>query len=119
MKLNLHKKLNLCFDIDGVICVTKNSNYRKSKPIKKNIKIINRLYKNNFHITLFTARYMGRFKENISKVIKKKRVVEKQLKLWGVSYNRLLLGKPSYDLLIDDKALGYRKDWYKLFLKFL
>ena len=45
--------------------------------------------------------------------------MEKQLKLWGVSYNRLLLGKPSYDLLIDDKALGYRKDWYKLFLKFL
>ena len=83
MKLNLHKKLNLCFDIDGVICVTKNSNYRKSKPIKKNIKIINRLYKNNFHITLFTARYMGRFKENISKVIKKKKNCGKTIKIMG------------------------------------
>jgi hypothetical protein len=119
MRLNLQKKSNLCFDIDGVICITKNRNYKNSKPIKKNIKTINSLYKNNFHITLFTARYMGRYNENISRVIKKKKIVEKQLKLWGVNYNRLLLGKPSYDLLVDDKALGYKKDWYKLFLKFI
>ena len=34
------KKLIICFDIDNVICRTKNSNYKKSTPIKKK-------YKNN------------------------------------------------------------------------
>lgn len=30
------KKINkICFDIDGVTCVTKNNNYRSSKPKKK------------------------------------------------------------------------------------
>ena len=32
----------ICFDIDGVICkVRKDNNYVKSKPIKKNIELIN------------------------------------------------------------------------------
>ena len=34
------KKKTICFDIDGVICVTKKSNYKKSTPIKKNIKTL-------------------------------------------------------------------------------
>ena len=69
MKKN-YKKI-LCFDIDGVICKTKKSNYKNSIPIKKNINIINKLYDKNFYIKIFTARYMGRFKQNKSKVNKK------------------------------------------------
>ena len=34
----------LCFDLDGVICTTNNSEYKKSKPKKKIIKLINKLY---------------------------------------------------------------------------
>ena len=36
----------ICFDIDGVICNTDRNKYTSSKPIKKNIKVINELYKN-------------------------------------------------------------------------
>ena len=28
---------------------------------------------------------------------------------WNVKYHKLILGKPTYDLIIDDKALGYDK----------
>ena len=31
----------------------------------------------------------------------------------GVKYNELLLGKPEYDVIIDDKSYNYSKDWYK------
>ena len=40
----LNKKV-ICFDIDGVICITHKSNYKNSKPNVKVIKIINKLYK--------------------------------------------------------------------------
>ena len=55
-----------CFDIDGVICRTAKSNYKSSKPNYKVIKIINKLYDQGHYIIIFTARYMGRNKENIS-----------------------------------------------------
>ena len=34
-----------------------------------------------------------------------------QLKKWKVNYHKLIMGKPSYDLIIDDKALGFKKNW--------
>ena len=30
-----------------------------------------------------------------------------QLQSWNLKFNKLILGKPSYDLLIDDKAINY------------
>jgi hypothetical protein len=35
----------------------------------------------------------------------------KQLKSWRLNYHKLILGKPSYDILIDDKSLFYKKNW--------
>ena len=34
-------KAIICFDLDGVICLTKKNYYHLSRPIKKNIKKIN------------------------------------------------------------------------------
>ena len=62
---------NICFDIDGIICtVNKSNNYKKSKPRKK-YKFINNLYNSGYTITLHTARYMGRYKNN-RKIAEKK-----------------------------------------------
>ena len=35
-----------------------------------------------------------------------------QVNSWGVKYHELLLGKPRYDIFIDDRAIN-NKDWYK------
>ena len=35
----------------------------------------------------------------------------KQLKSWGVLFHELLMGKPSYDILIDDKSFNYDESW--------
>ena len=29
----------------------------------------------------------------------------------GIKYNKLLMGKPSYDLIIDDKSIFFNKNW--------
>ena len=109
----------ICFDIDNVICKTDNTkNYSKSVPIKKNIKVINEAYNNGFNIILYTARYMGRYNGNVSKVKKHiKPFTLKQLKKWGVKYHKIYFGKPSFDLFIDDKSLFFKKNWSKLLKK--
>ena len=62
----MNKKKVFCFDIDGIICKTIDSNYIKAKPNFKTIKLINELYKKN-KIIIFTSRYMGRNKDNVTK----------------------------------------------------
>ena len=112
------KKLAICFDIDNVICKTLNGNYKKSVPIRKNIRTINLLKRSGHYIKLFTARYMGRNKER--KVFARKqayKITVAQLKKWKVDYNEIIFGKPSYDLFIDDKSLFYKKNWSKILEK--
>ena len=109
----------ICFDIDNVICKTDTKrNYLKSKPIKKNIKVINKLYEKGFKIVLYTARYMGRCNGNLAEVKKKiKPLTLKQLKGWKVKYHEIYFGKPSFDLFIDDKSLFFDKNWSKSIIK--
>ena len=111
----MKKKLikTICFDIDGVICkIVRNNNYKNAKSLKKNIDIINKLYEKGFNIILFTARYMGRSEQNI--YLAKQRgfkLTSTQLKNWNVKYNKLIFGKPSFDLVIDDKSIFFKKRW--------
>ena len=97
-------KKKLCFDLDGVICTTKGNNYIQAKPKKKVINFINKLSK-KYYIIIFTARYMGRNNE----------LTYKQLVQWNLKFDKLLMGKPSYDFIIDDKGYGFKKNWYQNF----
>jgi hypothetical protein len=108
----------ICFDIDNVVCLTINNNYNKSIPYKKKINFINKLYEKNYYIKIFTSRFMGRNKENIKKAEKQGyNFTKKQLKKWGLKYNKLIFGKPSYDLFVDDKAVFFKKNWQEYLKK--
>lgn len=108
----------ICFDIDGVICKTISNNYKYSVPIIKNIKAINLLYKKKYYIKLFTSRFMGREKENKKNAeLKAKKLTISQLKKWGVKYDKLIFGKPSYDLIVDDKSIYFKKNWATQLIK--
>jgi len=114
------KKKIICFDLDGVICITPKGNYKKSRPIKEVIKYINFLYNQGFYIKIFTARYMTRMKGNCKKIIKDKfKLTDKQLKKWKLNYHELIMCKPTYDLFIDDKSLGFNNTWLKNIKNFL
>jgi len=103
-----------CFDIDNTICSTKGKNYKSSKPNLEAIKKINSKYDKGHKIIIFTGRYMGRNNDNPKKAYKQGyKFTLDQLKNWGLKFHRLHMGKPTFDILVDDKSLGFKKDWYK------
>ena len=55
---------------------------------------------------------MGRNDDKIS--LAKKQGYKKtysQLKKWKLNFNKLIFGKPSYDIFVDDKAFGFKRNW--------
>ncbi len=104
-------KLKVFFDLDGVICSDTKGKYHNSKPNKELIAYLNLLHDKGHEISIYTSRYMGRLNEDVFSVnefgFEK---ITSQLKDWGVKYNRLILGKPRYDIFIDDKAYHYHSD---------
>lgn len=115
----MDKKI-FCFDLDNTICTTKKKNYFSAKPKRKAIKLINKLYSKGHIIKIFTSRFMGRNKDSQQKA--KKQGFDKtqnQLKKWGLKYNILLMGKPSYDIFVDDKSYGYNKNWINYYQKYI
>tara|TARA_R110000868_G_scaffold348816_2_gene610003 strand:+ start:1076 stop:1426 length:351 start_codon:yes stop_codon:yes gene_type:complete len=94
-------------DIDETICFyPKIRKYNLAVPNQENIAKINKLKDKGWHITYYTARGA------VSKIDYTELTI-KQLKEWGCSFDELIVGykedptlrtKPSYDLIIDDKA---------------
>jgi radical SAM superfamily enzyme len=98
-----------CIDIDDTICTNGTCNsckYEGSRPIKENIEKINKLYDDGHYIKYFTARGMGTYNDpNLAKA-KWEDLTKLQLDIWGCKYHELIMGKPSADYYIDDKAIN-------------
>ena len=118
-QMNLKNKKTICFDIDGVICTQVNDGfYEKAKPYKKNINLINKLFKKNYKIILFTSRFMGRTKGNVELTNKiGYKFTYKQLKKWNLNFHKLIMGKPSYDIFVDDKSYNFKNNWSEILKK--
>ena len=87
-------------DVDETICISPPSrDYSLATPIQKRINKINELYDNGDTIVYWTARGTG-------SGIDWREVTEKQFSEWGVKFHKLRLGKPVYDLFIDDKNIN-------------
>jgi len=93
-------------DVDETICkAPKGKDYSYAEPMPEQIAKINELYDTGEHeIVYWTAR---------GSVTKKdwSYVTRAQLEEWGAKHHRLEMGKPAYDLFIDDKVLNSR-DWH-------
>ena len=76
-------------DIDNTICKTNSMDYKNAKPIKDNIDKINKLYDEGNTIVYWTARG-----------------TKTGINIWGCKFHELRMGKPNYDLFIDDKNLN-------------
>jgi len=98
---------DIAVDIDGVLTLTAGlkdffnstvnqhaKEFFSMKPNTKNINYVNKLFKHNT-IILFTTRNNAHL--NLTK---------KWLKQNKVKYHHLIMDKPYYDLLIDDKAIN-------------
>ena len=55
---------------------------------------------------------MGRTNNN--KILAEKKIKQLtllQLKKWKLNYHQIFFGKPSFDIMVDDKALFFKKNW--------
>jgi len=91
-------------DLDNTICYTENSDYNNSKPIIERIGYVNDLKSQGNEITIWTAR-------GATTGIDHRELTLKQLKEWNVNYDNLLMGKPNYDVYIDDKSFNVDTQW--------
>ena len=62
------------------------------------------------YITIWTAR-------GATSGINHSELTKKQLANWNVQYDELLMGKPDYDIYIDDKSFNFKKNWHLSFKK--
>ena len=102
----------LVVDIDGTICVTRDSDYPNSQPIFDRINVLNQLFDQGSTIIFLTARGMGSSNNNaVLAEAKWRNLTEEQLLRWGVKYSQLFFGKPAGDAYIDDKGIS-DKDFF-------
>jgi hypothetical protein len=86
-------------DIDGTICTSvKDAKYHEAKPFLDRIELYNQLYENNT-VIYWTAR-------GTTTGIDWLELTTKQLDEWGVKYHDVRVGKPFYDVFIDDKSIN-------------
>ena len=92
-------------DIDNTICyyeaqdIKKNMDYDKALPYLKRIIKINNLFDEGHKIIYWTARGSVTQKLWFN-------TTYKQLIQWGCKFHELKMGKPAYDLFIDDKNIN-------------
>jgi hypothetical protein len=87
-------------DVDGTLCTAMRSGeYEKAIPYTHRIDQINKLYDEGNIIKIWTAR-------GSSSGLDWYDFTKKQLDEWGVKYHSFNIGKPMYDVWVDDKA-----DW--------
>ena len=96
--------MKIYVDIDDTICyyskdepVGCSRNYANAIPHHHKIKVINSLFDSGHSIHYWTARGTQSGIDWLPETLR-------QLKEWGCKYTSANVGKPSYDILIDDKA---------------
>ena len=98
-------------DIDGTICKQDGDprspddaySFRTSKPFPQRIEYLNSLHEEGHYLHYWTARGCWEGTDTLDET-------RAQLDSWGVKYNDVAVFKPFYDIWIDDKAVGVRRD---------
>lgn len=104
----------IAFDLDDVLCTRDlmyeslgACKYNYCVPVDEMISIVNNLYAEGHYIKIYTARGMGQFNGDVIKVYNHLfELTKKSLEDWDVHYHELIMGKPHYDIFIDDKAIN-------------
>tara|TARA_R100000234_G_scaffold91451_1_gene59606 strand:- start:275 stop:646 length:372 start_codon:yes stop_codon:yes gene_type:complete len=106
----------IAFDLDDVICwhspeydklgVDK---YLYCEPIDSAIDMVNEYFDSGNKVIIYTARGMNLYRGNLNLIYENLYdLTYDQLLDWGLKFHRLVMGKLSYDVLIDDKVINSR-----------
>ena len=90
-------------DIDDTICFYCDKKLKKdysfAQPYTERIKKVNKLHEDGHTIVYWTARGTLTNKRWF-------KITYEQLMKWGCKFHELRMGKPAYDLFIDDKNIN-------------
>lgn len=94
-------------DIDGTLCEdTKGLNYDDAPPKRDVITWVNELHAAGIYVIIFTARGMHSCNGDVEMIEQRFRhITTRWLERHGVMFDRLVFGKPSADVYLDDKGL--------------
>jgi|TARA_Y100000816_G_C26008704_1_gene527311 hypothetical protein len=98
--------MKIFIDVDNTIVNTIGNSYDKSTPIQENIDKANKLYDEGHTITYWTARGC-----KSGKTAEYFRLTYSQLTQFGAKFHELRMGKPHFDLFIDDKNINAIDGW--------
>jgi len=92
-------------DFDGTICPY---GQVSEPPFEGCVDTINTMMDKGFHVTIFSCR--GN-KEVVRDMPASVAQMVEYLTTHGIRYTDIYYGKPLYDVLIDDRAVGFTDDW--------
>jgi CMP-N,N'-diacetyllegionaminic acid synthase len=105
----------VCFDLDGVLCSLTAGDYENATPNVEAIAVANDLYERGARVIIHTARFMGRTGGDPDEARRQGLdLTRRQLADWGVRFHELHMGKPSYDVVVDDRAVFFEGDWARI-----
>lgn len=106
--------MRIVFDLDGVICQSKqqeSDNYYLLEPYPDAPTSLQNLKSAGHYIILHTARHMKTCFGNVREIEEKYYLdVVDWLNKWGIPFDELHMGKPYADAYIDDRAI-HHTDW--------
>jgi len=102
--------MKIAVDLDGTLCTWHPGAYERAQPFVEPIDRVRRLGAEGHTIWIYTARGSSLGSEQAARD-RWEALTLRQLAEWDVPYDRLIMGKPPFDLLIDDRAIPFVDDW--------
>ena len=102
----------IAVDMDGTLCSWHPGEYEKAEPYYVKIEVIRKFHAEGHSIWIYTARGSSLGSEEKAQQ-RWEEITVGQLSDWKVPYKRLIFGKPTYDVLIDDRSINFNNDWSK------
>jgi hypothetical protein len=101
--------MNIYIDFDDTICPMGDV---LNKPFDNAIEVIKKFKADGNNIIIYSCRssrdVLGKHME-----IATKNMLD-YLKSWDIPYDSVFYGKPNYDVVIDDKAIGFHDNWAQI-----
>jgi hypothetical protein len=105
----MRRTMNIYIDFDDTICPEGDV---LNKPFDNAIEVIQKFKANGNRIIIYSCRsskdVLGEHMERATQHMLD------YLRRWGIPYDSVFYGKPNYDVVIDDKAIGFRDNWKQI-----
>ena len=102
--------MKIAIDMDGTICTWHPRDYDRAEVLDGRAARVRELARLGHEIWIYTARGSGDPGPEGAEA-RWGEVTRAQLRRWEIPYDRLIFGKPPFDLLIDDRAIAVAGDW--------